>query len=57
MKTKTKTKKSNNVISDLRSIREKVSMEIKDLNPKELKEFLKSYKKGMAVNKRKKVNV
>jgi|GEM_PF-5063397 len=57
MKTKTKTKKPDNVISELRSIREKVSIEIKDLNPKELKEFLKSNKKGMSVNKRKKVNV
>lgn len=57
MKTKTKAKKPNSVISELRSIREKISMEIKNLNPKELKEFLKSNKKGMAVNKRKKVNV
>jgi hypothetical protein len=54
---KTKQKKENSLVSELRKIREKVSMDIKDLTHKELKDFFKSKKKTEIVIKGKKVKV
>lgn len=57
MKTKTKHKKENSLISELRKIRDKVSVDIKDFTSKELREFLKSKKKSSTVVKKRNVKV
>jgi hypothetical protein len=57
MKTKTKQKKEISLISELRKIRDKVSMDIKDFTSKELKEFLNSKKKSSSVVKKRNVKV
>jgi hypothetical protein len=57
MKTKTKQKKGISLVSELRTIRDKVSMDIKDFTPKELREFLKSKKQSSSVVKKRNVKV
>lgn len=54
---KTKKIKERSVVAELRTIREKVSQEIKDLSPKELKEFFRSKKETRNIRKRKVVKV
>jgi hypothetical protein len=54
---KIKQKKEISLISELRAIRDKVSLDIKDLNSKELKEFLKAKKKVKTVSKTRTVKV
>lgn len=57
MKTKTKQKKEISLVSELRKIRDKVSMDIKDFTSKELREFLNSKKKSSSVVKKRNVKV
>jgi hypothetical protein len=44
MKNNIKNIKQKSVIQELRAIRDKVSLEIKDMNPKQLKEYLNKKK-------------
>jgi len=57
MKTKTKQKKEISLVSELRKIRDKVSMDIKDFTSEELREFLNSKKKSSSVVKKRNVKV
>ena len=51
MKNNTKEKSNNSMISQLRAIRDKISLEIKDMNKNEMKNYFKRKKSLFPENK------